>query len=252
MASAKCTSINSYYASAGGNSWSDSTYFYSGKSGSSNYRSKVSFVTPSFPAGNATKLIVGITLSGTSSPRGCYGVLHSNGSFATNKVVSNSTDKNGVYDGPHPDLTAGCIDQSYGCSDTSGTVQTGYNQSTGYKFYFVFDNVSSLQPNTTYYIYAMKYVQWQSGGTWSTSSGWTSSDEGRISISLEYNDMYYFDLNGRLDGADAGGLSNSSGTPYGTCDVYINGSRVANDIGDHYTQYVYGSTYEIKDIKATT
>jgi hypothetical protein len=52
-------------------------------------------------------------------------------------------------------------------------------------------------------------------------------------------------VNGRLDGADSGGLS-----PYGTCDVYINGSLAANDVSDYWTQHDINSTYEIKDIKA--
>lgn len=58
---------------------------------------------------------------------------------------------------------------------------------------------------------------------------------------------YYLDVNGRLDGADAG---NTSG--YGTFDVYVNGSSVANNVTDFYNQYNYGSTYEIKDIKASS
>lgn len=251
MGSSAC-SINSYHAASGGSSWSDSTYFYSGKSGDYVYRSKVAITTPAF-SGPSTKLIVGITLSGKSSPRGCYGVLHSSGDFAPGKVVADSKDKNGVWDGPHPDLTAACIAQSYACSNTSGTRQDGYNQESGTTFYFIFDT-SALRASTTYWLYAMKYVGWQtsSNGGWDTSSGWTQANQSGISATVYYNDMYYLDVNGRLDGADAGGLSGSNGTPYGTCDVYVNGSRVANDIGNHYTQYVYGSTYEIKDIKATT
>ena len=52
------------------------------------------------------------------------------------------------------------------------------------------------------------------------------------------------DLNGWLDGQS---VSNISG--YGTCDVYVNGQRVANDCSDYYTDHQVGASYEIKDIR---
>ena len=58
---------------------------------------------------------------------------------------------------------------------------------------------------------------------------------------------YYLDVNGLLDGVGGGNISG-----YGTVDVYVNGSQVANDVTDFYNQYDYGSTYEIKDIKASS
>ena len=56
----------------------------------------------------------------------------------------------------------------------------------------------------------------------------------------------YLDVNGYLDGADSGGLSN-----YGTFDVWINGSLVSNDVADFWEQWPVGSKYEITDIKAS-
>ena len=56
---------------------------------------------------------------------------------------------------------------------------------------------------------------------------------------------YYIDLNGMLDGVSSGGIS-----PYGTADVYINGSLVSSGCGDFWQSYEYGTTYEIKNIKA--
>ena len=58
---------------------------------------------------------------------------------------------------------------------------------------------------------------------------------------------YYLDLNGYLDGTVTGSLSG-----FGTADVYINGILVADDVEDFYTEYPYGTTYEIKDIKTQT
>ena len=63
-----------------------------------------------------------------------------------------------------------------------------------------------------------------------------------------YNDKgsFYLDVNGILNGAASGGLLD-----YGTCDVYINGSRVADDVNDYYTAWPSGTTYEIRDIRPT-
>ena len=57
---------------------------------------------------------------------------------------------------------------------------------------------------------------------------------------------YTLDLNGILDGSSNGGIAG-----YGTADVYINGVLKADDVSDFCQGIPYGSTYEIKDIKAT-
>ena len=57
---------------------------------------------------------------------------------------------------------------------------------------------------------------------------------------------YVLDLNGILDGSSNGGIAE-----YGTADVYINGVLKADDASDFCQEIPYGSTYEIKDIKAT-
>ena len=64
-----------------------------------------------------------------------------------------------------------------------------------------------------------------------------------------YNDYapatYTLDVNGLLDGSNSGSVGS-----YGTFDVYINGSRVANDVNDYYNSAVTaGSSYVITDIK---
>ena len=58
--------------------------------------------------------------------------------------------------------------------------------------------------------------------------------------------VYYFDLNGLLDGSNSGNISG-----YGTADVYINGVRKGDDVADYYTQHRYGSSYVVNDIKAS-
>lgn len=56
---------------------------------------------------------------------------------------------------------------------------------------------------------------------------------------------YTLDVNGYLDN-DSNAASLGS---YGTFDVYINGSRVANDVNDYCTAHPAGTSYEIKDIR---
>lgn len=76
--------------------------------------------------------------------------------------------------------------------------------------------------------------------------GWTVSGNGGFSL-YYYPNSYSFDLNGYLDGAVYGDLSN-----YGTADVIVNGTKVADDVADWCTSYPYGSTWQVTDIKATT
>ena len=64
---------------------------------------------------------------------------------------------------------------------------------------------------------------------------------------LNLPDQYYLDVNGLLDGTNSSTVSG-----YGTFDVYINGSRVANDVDDYNQKINAGSTYEIKDIRAAS
>lgn len=59
---------------------------------------------------------------------------------------------------------------------------------------------------------------------------------------------YTLDVNGYLDENDYG--ENTTG--YGTFDVYVNGSLVANDTTDYCEHWPYGTTYEIADIRAAS
>ena len=55
------------------------------------------------------------------------------------------------------------------------------------------------------------------------------------------------DVNGLLDGINTGATENSEGI-YGTFDVYINGSKVADDQTEWSKEYPAGTTYEICNI----
>ena len=82
-----------------------------------------------------------------------------------------------------------------------------------------------------------------SGTKYTASSAFPTGD--LVLYSAWEANQYYLDLNGFIDGASTGGIS-----PVGTADVYINGALASNDCTDYYAQHIYGSTYEIKDIRA--
>ena len=83
-------------------------------------------------------------------------------------------------------------------------------------------------------------------GTWQYINGQYGIADNQITLTAAWNpNNYYLDLNGYLDNTQAYNISG-----YGTVDIYINGSLAADDVADHYATYPYGTTYEIKDIKA--
>lgn len=67
-----------------------------------------------------------------------------------------------------------------------------------------------------------------------------------LEIRMRYK-SYHLDVNGLLDG---NGVGNIKG--YGTYDVYIGGNKTASNVTDFYQAFQYGSSYEIKNIVATT
>ena len=58
---------------------------------------------------------------------------------------------------------------------------------------------------------------------------------------------FELDVNGWTDGVENGSVAN-----FATFDVYINGSRVADDVNDYCATHPAGSSYEIKDIKVAS
>lgn len=104
---------------------------------------------------------------------------------------------------------------------------------------------SSTQPKKT----GHSFLGWSESST-ATSATYTAGTTYTITKGLTLyavwqKNNYYLDVNGYLDGADNGSL-----TEYGTFDISVNGTSVGNDVNDYYTQHPYGSSYSITDIKA--
>ena len=102
-------------------------------------------------------------------------------------------------------------------------------------------------------------VESVSGGTVTTIEGNSSNRVQRRTYSLSDQEIkgygvpnyksvpktnYWLDLNCYLDGSYRGDISGIA-----TVDVYINNTRVANDVTDFYRQYPAGATYRITDIR---
>ena len=90
---------------------------------------------------------------------------------------------------------------------------------------------------------------------WSTSNGGGAeyqpggrsytTDAGVTLYAVWDVNYYTFDLNGYLDGITNGGMG-----VYGTCDIYMNGSCIAEGVDDYCADWPYGTSYEIKNIRA--
>ena len=147
-------------------------------------------------------------------------------------------------------------------STSAKTITFTYNL-VGYSIGYNVNGGNALSgQRTSYNVESSAYTLPTPSRTGYTFTGWTGSNgstpqksvtiakgsTGNKSYTANWSiNSYYLDLNGYLDGESSGGISG-----FGTADVYINGKLVANDTTDYYSQHPYGSTYEIKDIKATT
>ena len=101
-----------------------------------------------------------------------------------------------------------------------------------------------MMPGVTYYLWFYHYAD---------AYAWLYVTNGNITLTASGTPYTDFDLNGYLDGVSRNSLSDANGTPFGTCDVYVNGTLVASDVSDyHDPELLMGSTYEYKDIKPTT
>ena len=93
--------------------------------------------------------------------------------------------------------------------------------------------------------YVIKDIKTKSGYKYNGSSSYSGKINGDVNVNLKFTKSYYtLDLNGLLEGNSRDNISGLA-----TADVYINGTKVANDCTDFCKSVKAGSTYVIKDIK---
>lgn len=106
----------------------------------------------------------------------------------------------------------------------------------------VIDYCTTLPGGTSYKITDIKSA---SGYRYTGQSSVTGTLNSSADIRLNHSKLYQLDVNEKVDGS-----MNNCGVNGLTFDVYINGSRVANDVIDYCTSHPAGTKYEIKDIKS--
>lgn len=110
-------------------------------------------------------------------------------------------------------------------------------------------NLSSQTPTRTGYT----FLGWSLSSTatsasYSAGQAWRRDNQSNYTLYAVWQiNKYYLDVNAYLDGTYSGGLG-----AYGTVDVTVGGTKVAENVNDYYTQHNYGSSYSITDIRANT
>ena len=136
-------------------------------------------------------------------------------------------------------------------SDSGGT--TGYGTFDVYlNGTCVADDVSDfyktdIDDGTSYEIKDVKSTNGKNyNGVYSGSASGSMCSSRSVYLKFD-TPTYYLDVNGELDGAWQGNLDG-----LGSCDVYVNGTCVGDDITDFWTQYPAGTKWEIRDIKTAS
>lgn len=144
--------------------------------------------------------------------------------------------------------SAKTIDFTYGLINYSVSYNMNGGSISGQKTSFTIEDSAFSLPTPSRTGYTFAGWTGSNGTTPQTSITIGAGSSGNKTYTANWNPiMYYFDVNHTLAGS---GIGSSTAEGVGTFDVYINGSLVANDAGDYYAQHQYGSTWEIKDIKA--
>ena len=190
----------------------------------------------------STTATFGSTPSNITIPTRSYTVSYNanGGSVGTSSSTANYT-FNGYY------TSTGGGGTQYFNSSGVGTRNWDITSNTTLYAYWSSTSVTLPTPSRTGYTFQGWYTE-SSGGTNVGAAGAQYTPTSSTTLYAQWAvNSYYFDLNGQLDGTGSGSLG-----AFGTVDIYINGSLVANDVADFYQLVAYGSSYEITDIKETT
>ena len=109
--------------------------------------------------------------------------------------------------------------------------------------------LSSTTPSRSQYVFKGWNTQANGSGT-SYSPGQQFYPDADTTLYAQWEEdtsYQYLDVNGELDGTWQGNLKG-----LGSCDVYVNGTCVGDDITDFWTKYPAGTKWEIRDIKTVS
>ena len=181
------------------------------------------------------------------------GIAYASGASYTPSATSASTT---LYAKCNPNIYTITLDRQSGSGGTATIYEkyaTGYYLSSNATNQMTTGANAITKPTRTNYTFngyytgtngsGVKYID-ENGRL--TSSASTTNFKGNGTLYAYWTlNYYYLDLNGFINGSVTYNITGS-----GTADIYINGSLVANDVSDYYTQWPGGTRYEIKDIRA--
>lgn len=171
------TISNKQYATGGYSKWTtigEDNQFYSGKSGGSYYRSRMSFNTNGLIISSVNSLTLTLTIAQNSSPKGLMGVLTtSSGSYLVPSKIQND-----VVTGPSTDLNSIKLATSY-AYDINNNI-AGVNVSDGNKIYLKFTGME-LESDETYWIYLIRTTNNYTG------TGFCGLQASSATLNLNYN-----------------------------------------------------------------
>lgn len=166
---------DSSLAQAGMESWTSSESIKSGESSDGYfYRSKITFSTTGLTIDSSSKLVVKVTVTQQSSPKGCMGVLTTNGDLGGSEVQNSTTS------GPSTALSDSAIATSYAYVDEDKTEISGTNLAADSVFYLVFDT-NEIAADTTYYLYLIRTTDHYTG------TGFTGTTIDNVELTLTYD-----------------------------------------------------------------
>lgn len=207
-----------------------------------NFTSKIAITIPSnLPLSSSNHILLKVPLKGDSKPCGVYAYL-------TNKLYTHpGATQNSTYDGPSTDLTNNAITSSApyknsACTESypsgwSSQISGAPNTPVYYKL-----STTNLEAGATYYVYLLRNYTNDNGG----SLFGAEASVGGYEATLDYDLVHYtLNINGLLDSTPSDSIAG-----YGTFDVYINNSRVAQGVSDYCQSHPYETTYNIKNIVA--
>lgn len=115
-----------------------------------------------------------------------------------------------------------------------------------------YGHVGIMGKNGAHYHQNIAYSSYPNGGSpvvkitsWGYTAFTSVSYWGVVRPNFNSTPSYYIDVNMNVNGSIDYDFTNV------TFDMYINGSRVADDVKDYYTRHPSGTRYEVKDIKVS-
>lgn len=178
MATAVLPIVGSWWGHGGNGLWNEANYIWCGKDSGANYRSKVAVSTAGLTVVKSTALVLGVRVSGLSSPFGLECILTQDNSILANDC------QNSLVGAASESLNQAAIARSFAYADkacsTLLTAEDGVNMAAGGQFWLRFDT-AQLKQDQAYYLYFIRNLR-----DGYTGSAWVQAYTADMEAVLEY------------------------------------------------------------------